>query len=272
MRSYLVSMLMCGLTLSAGCVIKKPNNDPEPAPAPAQEPAPAPAPYVPPVPDAPAKLSLGNGATQGWMVKRETESAAGKSTEWWAIVGDTGDSFQVECVVPGLPADEIMGLTVAKADGKVTKAVLGKAGEAGKEHPIAKTGPGTASEVQGVAGKCTIKIGTFDAKKFDYGSGNVAWIGEGGDMQGVMLKMEGAAPYELSAKPTSDNVKTGNTMLPVWTYAYSNGMKILVTNDRYVAAFYPVEVGKKGSFGMEMQGMKTRVTEVNPSAKAQLIW
>lgn len=262
-----VSIALAGLVLT-GCHLFQPKPKQEPAQNDSQPP---PAAYVPPVPDAPNKVDFGAGCTVGWKAVQEYDVGGTKSKVWWAIVGDAGDSWQVEHVAMGLPADHIMGLTVNKSDGKVTKAVLGKAGEAGKEHKIAPEAQGGAAQ-QGVDEQVTIKIGTFPAKKFDYGGGNIAWIGADGDYKGVMLKMAGAAAYELSAKPSSDMVPTGKTTLGVTTYTYSNGMKQMVTNDRYVAAFWPVEPGKRGMFGMEMQGMKYRVVELDSSAKPQLIW
>jgi len=118
----------------------------------------------------------------------------------------------------------------------------------------------------------TIKIGTFPAKKTDVGNNTFTWVGNGGDMNGVLLKMSGAAPFELAAAPTRDHVPTGNTTLAVTSYKYSNGMTQKVTNDRIVAAFFPYEVGKKGLFGDEMQGAKSRITSVGADAKPNLMW
>lgn len=263
-----VSIALAGLVLT-GCHLFQPK--PKEEPAQQSQPAAQPA-YTPPVPEAPYKVDFGAGCTVGWRATQEYDIGGQKSQVWWAIVGDAGQSWQVEHVAMGLPADHIMGLTVNKSDGKVTKAVLGKKGEAGKEHPIMKEPAGGAAAQQGTDEQVTIKIGTFPAKKHDHGGGNISWIGTEGDMKGVMLKMAGAAPYELSAKPTSDMVPTGKTTLGVTTYTYSNGMKQMVTNDRIVAAFWPVEPAKRGMFGMEMQGMKARVIEVGSDAKPQLIW
>lgn len=262
------ALALTSLTL-IGCHLLDPKpkkEEPAPAAEPAAEPAPAPVAYVPP---APYKVEFGNGCTVGWRVTQEHENAGGKQQVTWAIVGDQGQVWQVEHVAMGLPADTIMGLTVNKADGVVTRAVLGKKGEAGVEHPISPAPPATPPAVEE---DVTIKIGTFPAKKTDHGNDTFSWVGNGGDMNGVLLKMGGAAPFELAAAPSSDHVPTGNTTLAVTSYKYSNGMTQKVTNDRIVAAFFPYEVGKKGLFGYEMPGAKCRITSVGADAKPNLMW
>lgn len=272
MKRFMAITMIAFASMSAGCSLfqgkpkeEKPAAEAKPADQPAQ---PAPAAYVP---DAPAKVAFGPGCTVGWTATQELTSGTTKMTTYWAIVGEAGESWQVEHIAPGMPADHLMGLTVNKADGVVTKAVLGKKGEAGKDHPIAKTGAGAAPTP--VSEEVTIKLGKFAAKKTDMGGGNVSWIGDGGDLNGVLLKSTSAGgTFELAAQPTSDFTPVSGSSMAVTSYKYSNGMTQKVTNDRIVAAFFPYEVGKKGLFGMEMQGMSSKIIAVGPSAKPQLMW
>jgi hypothetical protein len=266
-----LSSLVATVALAgSGCVIKAKQKQGEPEPAQQQQEqtqTPPPAAYVPP---APAMTSFGPGCTVGWTATQEMEMTGGmKMTTYWAIVGDMGQNWFVEHIPAGFPAGEMLALTVEKATGRVLSAKKGKAGEAGVDHPIAQY---QEVNMEGTPENVTIRIGSFPAKKIDMGGGNLSWIGTEGDMKGVLLKVAGAAPYELSAPPTSEFVPCAGTSIGVHKYKYSNGMTQIVTNDRIIAAFFPYEVGKRGLYGMEMEGMKSKITAMGSSARPQMIW
>lgn len=225
-------------------------------------------------------------AKTGWSATQKMDSSGQVMNTSWAVVGESGDSWLVEHQNPAMAAmakGYIMGLTVRKEDGKVTKAVLGKPGEEGKPIKINENPP-----VEGQKGPeptnedVKIKLGTFPAKKyvnkFAGADGkeqtHTTWMGNGGELNNVLLKAEGpGGNYELSEMPEESQVKVGDSSLSVTKYAYSNGLvQWVATGSPVLAVFFPYGEDGKSMFKMSTQGMTMEITEVSEAAKPQLKW
>jgi hypothetical protein len=235
---------------------------------------------------APGRIGISQDGKVGWMAGRKISGNNQNLNESYAIVGEAGDSFQVEAQTPtidamaaSMPAVKgmIMGLTVRKADGVVTKAVLGKPGEAGKEIKIVAAGEAPAATApQGTDERVTIGIGTFDAKKMT-SSGTTTWVGTSGDVQNVLLKSSGnGQDYELAEMPKKETKDVNGVSVQVTSLSYSNGMKMSMTDNQVIACFFPGGVGadgkKLGMFRLESGGSVMEVNAVKTDAAAQLKW
>lgn len=231
------------------------------------------------------RVSVCADAKVGWMAQRTTDANGQKSVESYAIVGEAGDSWLVESESPTIGAlaaqfpelkGSIMGLTVRKADGVVTKAVLGKPGEAGKEIKIMPVGDTSTAAPEGTPDRVTIGIGTFDATKVT--SGDVStWTGTSGEVEGVLLKLQGSGQdYELSALPAKETKDVGGVSVETTALAYSNGLKIWTTDNEIIACIFggaSSSSGKRvGTFRTESGGTVTEITRLATDAAPQLKW
>lgn len=235
---------------------------------------------------APGRVPVCPDAKVGWMAQRTTEASGQKLVESYAIVADAGDSWKIESQSPTIDAmaasfpdlkGALMGLTVRKSDGVVTKAVMGKPGEAGKEIKIAAAGDVAATTApEGTADRVTIGIGTFDAMK--HTSGDVTtWVGTSGETNGVLLKSQGGPQdYELSAMPKNDTKDVGGVSVQTTELAYSNGMKLWMTDNEIIACVFgggATADGKRaGLFRSESGGAIIEVTGLKTDAQPQLKW
>jgi hypothetical protein len=170
----------------------------------------------------------------------------------------------------------ILGLTVKKADGTVTKAVAGKPGEAGKDVKIGPaTPPAKAGEApKGTPESCTIGIGTFDALKFE-NSGVTSWVGTSGATKDVLLKVQGQDGYELAELPKDEELDIGGTKVKTRYTAYTNGMKQWMTEDTVIACLFggAAADGKRAGLArMETAQSKINITAVKTDAAPQLKW
>jgi hypothetical protein len=230
---------------------------------------------------APGMVPVAGNAAVGWTITQDATAGGQTSQTYYAVVGDAGDSWQVEHTNAGLTAmaasmpelkDMVIGLTVKKEDGTVTKAVLGKPGEAGKDIEIMAATATTAEAPQGVDEDVTIGLGSFPAKKFanEY---MTSWVGNGGELDGVTLKVAPAQgdAYELSEMPSTETVDAGGTSVETTKYTYSDGSSQWHTTNEIVAAFFPAGEGK-GMFKMESASFSNAVTVVGTDAKPQLKW
>jgi hypothetical protein len=223
----------------------------------------------------------------GWRIKQEMKASGQIMATSYAIVGESGDSWQMEHMNPGLAGmansmpdlkGMLIGLTVRKEDGKVTKAVLGKPGEAGKEIKIMESPAGAGKQPEGTDEDVKLGIGTYPAKKFvnDLGQAGktTTWVGNGGDLNGVLLKSDGAGGnYELSKEPSDSQVKVGEVSLTVTEYAYSNGMTWwIASGDPLVGAFFPYGADGRGIFKMTTDGSQMEIVDLGTDAKPQLKW
>lgn len=237
--------------------------------------------------NAPGNVWLGPDAKVGMMGEQSTEAGGTTSVMSYAIVGESGDSWLVESVHPSITAmagsfpdlkGMILGLTVKKADGVVTKAVAGKPGEAGKDVKIGPAAaPQTAAAPKGTPDKCTIGIGTFDAVKYE-NSGVNTWVGTSGAVKDTMLKMDGANGFELAEQPKDEDLDIGGTKVKCHYTAYTNGMKTWTTEDPLAATIFggaaAATDGHKRMAVAKTEGKdyKMAITALKTDAKPQLKW
>jgi hypothetical protein len=239
--------------------------------------------------EAPAKLPICADAKVGWMVERTTRAGGTTLVESHAIVGDKGDSWLVEsrtlaaeAMSASYPELEglLLGLTVRKSDGTVTKAVLGKAGEPGKPVKIGAGAQGGEAPPEPVAERVAIgALGTHEAMKTTAktATGEVTtWVGTAGDYKGLLLKSQGPnADYELTGAPTREAKDVGGVSVPTLSVTYSNGMKLWLTGHDVVACVTGA-AGPDGKriapFRTEAAGSVTEVTAIRTDAAPQLVW
>lgn len=235
---------------------------------------------------APGRVTVCPDAKVGWMAEKTIEQSGQKLVESYAIVADAGDSWKIESQSPTVSAmaaqfpelqGQLMGLTVRKADGVVTRAVLGKPGEAGKEIQVAVAPDAQpASAPEGTPDRVTIGIGTFDAMKFTSGE-TTTWSGTSGETAGVLLKSQGGnQDYELTALPKKDTKDVGGVSVETTELAYSNGMKMWLTNNEIITCIFgggaSAEGKRTGMFRQESGGSTIAVTALKTDAAPQLKW
>lgn len=233
---------------------------------------------------APTKLPICPDAKVGWLVERTTDLGGMTLTERYAVVGDAGDAWQVEARNQALEAmtasfqnlkGMLLGLTVKKSDGTVTKAVIGKPGEAGKPAKFAAAAP--AEPPQSAPERVSIgALGTLEAMKTTHAGGLVTWTGTTGDYKGLLLKSQGPnADYELTGPPTQGSADVGGVSVNFVAVAYSNGWKQALTSHDVVACLTGA-AGPDGKrlalFRAEMDAIKVAVTAIQADAKPQLAW
>jgi hypothetical protein len=222
----------------------------------------------------PAMIPLGEGAEIGFRVEIETQAAGHVIKHFLAVVGEEGESWRLESS-EGLAAfgakDSIMGLVVEKSSGKVSRAVIGKAGEAGKElalHPMAATPTGPGAEGDEV--DVEIPAGTFPARLIVTKVGEQeykSWVGREGDLEGVLLKYEGpdGKGKALEAEPETQSLDLGETV-EARRCIYDNGDEIWHSSDEVVKALAGGMVRYKAS------GVVREIKVVSSKAESQLKW
>ncbi|MBX3467662.1 MAG: hypothetical protein KF878_12325 [Planctomycetes bacterium] len=234
---------------------------------------------------APGRVPVASDAKLGWMAERTTQASGQTLVESYALVGEDGDAWLVESKSPTIDAmaasfpdlkGALLGLTVRKADGVVTKAVLGKPGEAGKEVKIAPAGDAAGAPAEGTADRVSIGLGTFDATKHTHGE-VTTWVGSAGATQGVLLKSQGSGQdYELAEMPSKATKDVNGVSVNVTGLSYTNGLKLWMTDHQIIAAILGGGAdasGKRvGMYRMESGGTVTEVTGLATDAKPQLKW
>lgn len=235
---------------------------------------------------APGRLTISPDAKVGWMAERTTQASGTTLVESYAIVGEAGDSWKVESKSPTIDAmagsfpdlkGSLMGLVVRKADGVVTKAVIGKPGEAGKEIKISPAGDAPATTAPaGTPDRVTINLGTFDAMKNET-SGITTWVGTSGETKNVLLKSAGnGQDYELEALPKTESKDVGGVSVNVVGTSYTNGMKQWMTDNEIIAGVFGMGAGEGGKrtamYRFESGGTTQEVTSVKTDAAPQLKW
>jgi hypothetical protein len=151
---------------------------------------------------APGFVLIGEDAAVGMKVKMETVAGGTTTAYATAIVGEDGDHWHVETDM-GISAyasmspdakDMLIGMIVEKEGGKVTKAVLGKRGEAGKDIKVMAYTPTKPAEApEGEAMELEVPAGTYASKLYTnevQGKTYKSWVGTEGETEGVMLKYE----------------------------------------------------------------------------------
>jgi len=222
----------------------------------------------------PAMVPLGEGVEIGFRVEIETQAAGHVLKHFMAVVGEEGESWRLESS-EGLAAfgakDSIMGLVVEKSSGKVTRAVIGKAGEAGKELAIhAMTATPTAPGAEGEDVEVEIPAGSFPARLIVTKVGEQeykSWVGREGDLEGVLLKYEGpdGKGKALEAEPETQSLDLGETV-EARRCVYDNGDEIWHSSDEVVKALAGGMVRYKAS------GVVREIKSVSSKAEPQLTW
>lgn len=217
---------------------------------------------------------------KGYTIEQINEGPGGKYAVRYAVVAETDSAWIVEHYGAALAfqaaADKeeyLLGLTVNKADGKVTKAVLGKKGEAGVEVKIMASAGSTAGDApEGTPTEVALKLGgPFPATVIEV-SGSKTWVGTEGELEDVMLKSESAAgTSELMELPSAVEVDADGTKLKATKLVYDNGTEFWITTDPVVAAFFGYGPGKGQAKTVTAAGTAT-VTKVGTDAAPQLIW
>ena len=245
---------------------------------PAAAAAPAPAAYkmdLTTMVQAPGKLMLGEEAAVGMKVDVDMK-ASGRSMPYSvAIVGEEGESWRVE-TTQGLSAyaamspdakSMVIGLLVAKEGGKVTRARLGKPGEAGKTIKIAAAGAAApAKQPEGEETEVELSFGKLPAKKYKTGA-MTTFVGTEGVSEGVLLKIEGgAAAKAVKAEPTEEEVDLGGTKVRVKKAVYDNG------DENWSSAHAAVKALQYGMVLNKSKYATVQIKSVASDAKAQLKW
>lgn len=209
-------------------------------------------------------------AKVGMKVVVETKAGGQTTTYTAAIVGEEGDNWLIESgQLVSSYKDYLVGMTVAKKDGMIQSAVLGKKGETPKPIKHQNTKPGEATGGTAPTPKvvdCKIALGTFKAYMNEAG-GTKTWVGSEGETQGVLLKMEAAqGGKELKEKPAMVDLDLGGTTVKAKKLVWDNG-DIQTTTD-HVA----VKLLNYGMVENTSQYSSSKVTTVAMDAKPELKW
>lgn len=231
----------------------------------------------------PNHLFLGPGTKVGFLAARTLEGGGRLLEEQLAVVGETATSWLVETRNPSLAVQQrsfpelehvLLGLTVRKSDGAVTKAVAGAPGQA--LSPIGLF-PGVAPPppvaTDGVAEVCSIALGTFDARRLD-GQGTTTWTGTSGPTKDLVLKVDGEERYELAELPREEALEVGAGKLLCRRTAYTNGVTVWVTDDAVVANLFGSPAGGAWLANARLTSTEATltVTERRTDATPRLEW
>jgi len=282
MKRILTVALLASTVAFSGCELLKPKKEEE---QPAQTQATAgggldPATMV----QAPGKIALGNRAKVGYGATRTQEASGQTGVERYAIVGETDDAWQVELYTLGMSylkasvpdiEEYVVGALVEKETGKVTKAVLGKQGETGKEIQIMQAFEADAQESpEGKMTEVSLAMGgPFKAKNVTVAD-TTSWVGTEGELDGVLLKSSGpGGDYELKSMPVQETVSIEGGDVKVTKFVYTNGMEWWLTPNEVVVTFFPWGTeGTQGMFKMVSSGATMEVTGVKTDATPALAW
>jgi hypothetical protein len=221
-------------------------------------------------------VTVGEGAAKGMAVTMASKNSAGESSYTSAIVGEDGDNWLMETDM-GLSGygdqakDHWIGMWVNKKTGVVSKAVLGKKGEAGKEIKIIKMDPpkkgqeGEQTEVKlAMGGPYPAMLTTIKTQ-----AGTIkSWAGTDGELKGVQLKSVGTdgKGYELKQMPKNADADAGGTTCATKHLVYTNGMQLWTTDNAVV------KVISGGMFKSEISGNVSGVSAIKTDAAANLKW
>ncbi|MGE0707652.1 MAG: hypothetical protein AB7N76_08295 [Planctomycetota bacterium] len=227
---------------------------------------------------APPLLPIGEDAAVGMKIVMSTQAGGQTMAHELAIVGEDGDAWRVESN-QGLSAyaamspdakDMVMGLTVEKKGGKVTRAVLGKRGEAGKEIKVmAYTPPPQGEAPQGEDTEVETPAGKFSAKLFKtevQGNTYKSWMGVDGEVEGVLLKTEGPQGGKaLKETPSTQSLDLGESV-EARKCAYDNGDELWTSTHAVVKAL------GAGMVKSVAGGATVELKKVATDAKPELKW
>ncbi|MBL4849944.1 MAG: hypothetical protein JKY65_30820 [Planctomycetes bacterium] len=224
---------------------------------------------------APGVMML-KGAEIGFRVDTDMKAGGRMMKSYVAIVGEEGDSWRVESTA-GLAAygdssaGMIIGMVVNKETGKVTRAVIGQAGEKGKKLGIMATGTAPAgaapkeeeTDVETPAGTFPATLYTTMAAGKPYKS----WVGREGDLKGVLLKFEGpdGKGKALKVEPETQSLDLGET-IEAKRCSYDNGDEMWYSSDEIVTAL------AAGVVRMKVTGLDQQIKAISSKAEPELAW
>ncbi len=234
---------------------------------------------------APPIIAVSPDFKVGWAIRQKLTTAYQAMDNYYAIVGESGSSWHIEHVgasLLGMAASYpdlksmLMGLVVDKKSGLVSRAVLGKPGEKGKEIKVpAMPNVPKVDPVEPVNVEVTIALGTFPAKKYvtKYAT---TWTGIKGDLEEVLLRNDaGEQSYELAEHPSKNSTDISGISLSLKVLKYTNGMEYWLAENEVVSAFFPMgEAGKTelGIVKMVTTAATQEVTLIETDVEAQLKW
>lgn len=227
---------------------------------------------------APARIALPATVQVGLFARQVAQGQGYRAVSHYAVVGERGDAWLIEHVPYGLAAWSrlspeadrvVMGLVVAKQDGRVRQAVLGRKGEGGRPIRIFARRPAPAAPKQEDV-TLTLSFGEVRAKLITseiHKQGNVrTWMGTG-DLSGVLLKMQALKQTKtLKAKPKAEAITVGGEQVRVRKCFYDNGDEVWHSDHPAIKAFYG------GTARSKSGSSTTRITAVSTKATPQLKW
>lgn len=234
---------------------------------------------------APPIIAVSPDFKVGWAIRQKLTTAYQSMDNYYAIVGESGSSWHIEHVgasLLGMAASYpdlksmLMGLEVDKKSGLVSRAVLGKPGEKGKEIKVpAMPDIPKVDLPEPVDEDVTIALGTFPAKKY-VTSYATTWTGVKGDLDEVLLRSDaGGQSYELAEHPSKNSTKISGFSLTLKVLKYTNGMEYWLAENEVVSAFFPMGEAGKTTLGiakMVTTAATQEVTLIETDVKAQLKW
>ncbi|MGE0708424.1 MAG: hypothetical protein AB7N76_19115 [Planctomycetota bacterium] len=226
----------------------------------------------------PGYMMLGEGAAVGQKVALTSKGQGYSNSYMVAIVGEDGDNWKVESTMMTAAygeqgKDQLVGMVVDKKTGKVSKAVVGKKGEKGKDVKITPMDPpkkGEAAEGEDTEVKLAMG-GPYPAKLYTQDIPNVGkvktWSGTDGELKGVMLKTESPnSKCELKEMPKKGSADVGGSKVEFTTLVYDDGHETSTSDHPAIKAI------NYGMFKNKQAGNTTEVTAVASDAKPELKW
>ncbi len=205
----------------------------------------------------------GAGLKVGFWVE-ETNTTAGKSAvRRLAVVAEAGDLLKIEkSATDDSYQGYIEGLTVQRADGKITDAVAAKKGEKPRGIKIGAVPPETPAPPPGTDEAVSVPAGTFATTKTVVSSmvsEETTWTGKDGDVQGLVVKWsdDNGLSRELKSIGT-EYLTLGKNAVKALHAIYSDG-----SEEWWVRG---LEVPFHGSSGM------TRVKKMRGGTTTELVW
>jgi hypothetical protein len=245
---------------------------------------------------APSHFPLGEGVKVGMRVDTSTQTGGGAYTMSYfvAVVGDTKDAWMVETnqQIAGLVASfpqlkgVRLGLMVRKKDGKVLKAVVGKAGEepkAAKSLPNASVISPSATSKPASTEEFALPSGKKVQANVTKGAGYTTWVGsKGTPLEGVVFKVSGThLSYALKQDPSEEKLVVEHTdakdgklkraKIPAWKMVYDNGQVTWTSSDPVVRALSYGQLLSEKTDGKKLV-YRVRITRVETKAKPSLLW
>lgn len=240
----------------------------------------------------PHSLLLGPGVRVGYGV---TEIDDGKTIGVrTTVVGETEKAWQIELRVAfrgGRLAEDVQGLTVDKATGRVTHAVMGKAGHRGRElsgTPDLEKAFGLGAQF-GAPEHATVKERTvlsleghrYAVDQYRVGKDTYS-VARGGPLDGLELRRVHGDEQDLTVRNIHEvTCFLGDRSVQAVELTQDHGafeMGLTLTRDPVVRALNPwpgvgsCQDAAWGHLAWTLAGTTTRLTAIETDAKPALVW